>query len=278
MYQQIKFVKTENKSKSDSLSKVVLKGTATFWFIVAVLGQWMFALYIAFLYAPPAFRGEMEVWRKHLTHGYVPGDYMGNLAVAAHLLLAFVVMLGGPIQFIPQIRKFAPSFHRWNGRIYVFIAFPISIAGLFMLWVHGTVGDLSQHIATSFNAVLIMLFAALAWRYAIVRDFKTHERWAFRLFLVMNGVWFFRIIFMFWVTVNGAPVGFDPETFQGPALTFIAFAQTLLPLAVLELYLLVKAKGGISARFAMAGGLLVLTLMTALGIVAATLGMWLPNL
>lgn len=146
MNQKINFVRTESHSKLDSLSKIALKSAAVFWFFIAVLGQWMFAFYVAALYGGSAFRGEMEVWRKHLTHGYVPGDHIGNPAVITHLLLAFVLMAGGPMQFIPQIRRIAPAFHRWNGRIYVFAAFPISLAGLFMLWVHSTVGGLLEHL------------------------------------------------------------------------------------------------------------------------------------
>ena len=71
-------------------------------------------------------------------------------------------------------------------------AFTISLAGLYMMWFRGTVGDLSQHLGQSLDAVLIMLCAVLALRYALARDFKTHRRWALRLFMVVSASLFIR--------------------------------------------------------------------------------------
>ena len=82
------------------------------WFIVAVIGQWIFAFYVAAFYGGAAIDGDFMRWNRVLPHGYVEGQAMGNLAVAIHLLFAVIVMIGGPIQFIPQLRKYAPKFHR----------------------------------------------------------------------------------------------------------------------------------------------------------------------
>jgi hypothetical protein len=73
--------------------------------------------------------------------------------------------------------------------------------------------------------------------------------------------------------INGRPVGFDPETFQGPFLTFLSFAQYLLPLAVLELYLLTQNRGGPAGRYAMAATLVVLTVAMGMGVFAHTMFM-----
>jgi hypothetical protein len=264
--------------KLHSVSDTALKSAATLWFLVAVTGQWIFAYYVASFYGGSAVQGDFERWNQVLPHGYVAGETLGNVAVAMHLFLAVVIIVGGPLQLIPQIRTHARSFHRWNGRLYIFTAFVISMAGFYMVWTRGTVGGLVGHISISINAILIMLCAALALRYALARDFNTHRRWVLRLFLVVNGVWFFRIGLMFWLFLNNGPVGFDPETFQGPFLTFLGFAQYLLPLAVLELYLRTQDRAGIPGRFAMATSLLVLTVAMGVGIFVATLGMWLPRL
>ena len=73
------------------------------------------------------------------------------------------------------------------------------------------------------------------------------------------------------------PVGFDPVSFRGPVLTAFAWAQALLPIAVLELTLRVQAGGSVTARRAMAGVLAVLTLLTAGGVAAATAVLWWPR-
>jgi len=213
-----------------------------------------------------------------MPHGYIPGDTIGNVAAGIHLLLAVVIIVSGAIQLIPQIRDRAPSFHRWNGRIYILTAFTISIVGLYMIWVRGTVGDLSQYVAITLNAVLIMLCAAMALRYALVRKFSVHRRWALRLFLVAGGVWFFRVGLWLWMLLNNGPAGFDPKTSTGPALTIGAFGQFLLPLAVLELYLRARDRAGAPGRIAMAAVLFVLTVAMGVGIFEVTMNRWLPRM
>jgi Tetratricopeptide repeat len=161
----------------------------------------------------------------------------------------------------------------------VLVAFTMGISGLYLLLSGRKVGgDVSQHVAFGINGVLIMVCAAMAWRYAMARDFKTHRRWALRLFLVVGGVWFFRVGLMFWLFLNKGPVGFDPTTFKGPFVTFLSFAQYLLPLAVLEIYLRTQDRAGAPGRFATAAGLFVLTRAMGVGIFAATMGMWLPRI
>jgi uncharacterized membrane protein len=195
-----------------------------------------------------------------------------------HLLAAVFIVLSGAIQLLPQVRRRAPSLHRWNGRLYILSAFTVSSAGLYMVWVRGGPGDLSQALGISLNAVLIMVFAAIALRTAMARDFRTHRRWALRLFLVVSGVWFFRIGISLSFLLYGGPFGFDPTTFRGPFLTFLSFATYLLPLAVLELYLRAQDRGNVPGRLAMATGLLALTVAMGVGIFAATMVFWLPGL
>jgi tetratricopeptide (TPR) repeat protein len=77
--------------------------------------------------------------------------------------------------------------------------------------------------------------------------------------------------------LNKGPFGFDPATFQGPFLTFISFAQYLVPLAILELYLRAKERGGLPSRLAMATSLFLLTIAMGLGIFVVTMAVWLPS-
>jgi hypothetical protein len=156
-------------------------------------------------------------------------------------------------------------------------AFSISLAGLYMMWGRGTVGDLSQHIGQSLNAVLIMLSAAMALRYALARDFKTHRRWALRLYLLVSASLFIRAGLFLSFFLNRGPFGFDPVTFSGPFLTFLSFGQYLVPLAVLEIYFHVQTEGGALGRFALATGLFGLTVALGAGIFAVTMVLWMPR-
>jgi hypothetical protein len=255
-----------------------LKTAARFWFVVAVLGQLVFAFAVASFYGLSAARGNWQQWNKSMTHGYTPGHPMKNLVVAIHLGSAVIILLSGAIQFIPTIRYHFPSIHRWNGRIYFVTAFALSLAGLYMLWFRGTVGDLPQHIGQSLDAFLIMLCSALALRYALARDFKTHRRWALRLFMVVSASLFIRAGIFLSFFLNHGPFGFDQASFSGPFLTFMSFGQYLVPLAVLEIYLRTQDSAGASGRFAMAAGLFALTVVMGVGIIVVTMAVFLPNI
>jgi hypothetical protein len=278
---QMKFPSADTSQKQYSVqnfAEFALKTAAGVWFVVAVTGQMVFAFSVASFYGSAAVRGHLESWNRFMTHGYISGDSLGNFALAMHLSSAVLVLAAGAIQLVPQIRVRFPAFHRWNGRIYMLAGFTIGIAGLYMIWIRGSVGDFSQHIGASLNVVLIMLCAAMALRYAVARDFKTHRRWALRLFLVMSGNFFLRAGFFLSLFLFKGPVGFDPITFTGPFLTFLAFAQYLLPLAVLELYLRAQERSGAPGRIATAAGLFVLTLAMGVGMFGVATTVWLPTI
>ncbi|MBZ5538339.1 MAG: DUF2306 domain-containing protein [Acidobacteriia bacterium] len=266
-----------NRLELNSVADTTLKAAARFWFAVAVIGQLVFAFAVASFYGLTALRGDFHGWSKSITHGWVPGDTMGNFAVAMHLVSAVVTMLAGAVQLIPRVRDRFPAFHRWNGRIYMLTAVAVSMAGLYMTWIRGSVGDLPQHLGSSLMAVLIMLCAAMALRYALARDFKSHRRWALRLYLVVSASLFIRAGLFLSFLLNHGPFGFDPATFRGPFLTFITFAQYLIPLAVLEIYLRAQDRPGVLRRMATAGILFVLTLAMGTGIVVVTMAKWVPQ-
>jgi uncharacterized membrane protein len=253
-----------------SIAEDALKATARIWFLVAASGQALFAFYVTLFYGSSAVHGDVARMK-----GYVAGDTLGNATIMAHLLLAAIVTIGGPLQLVPEIRARAPTFHRWNGRVYLVAAVTAAIAGLYLELGRDHIGSAVSQFAVSLDAVLIIVCAAMALRYALARDFTTHRRWALRLFLVVSGVWFFRVMLMFWIAINGGPAGFDPKTFMGPAIDIISFAQYALPLAVLEIYLRVQRNAGAGARLATAGTLVLLTLAMAVGIFVAFKAFWL---
>jgi hypothetical protein len=248
---------------------------ARLWFLVAITGQLMLAGYVAWFYGGTALQGQLEAWSGVLTRGYIQGDRTGNAAIAGHLLAAVILTIGGAIQLIPQVRNRFPLLHRWMGSIYLVAAVGGSLSGLYLTWIRGTRGDLSQHLGGSLNAVLILICVFFALRSALQRQFPAHRRWVLRLFLAVSGFWFYRVGLFFWMLINGGPVGFDLATFRGPTLTFVSFANSIIPLAVLELHLRAQ-RAGAPARLAMATVLVVLTVVTAIGIFGATIGMWLP--
>lgn len=259
--------------KSKAKSTLIL--SAQLWFFVAVIGQWLFVSYIVINYLGLALDGSPEAMKSFGIHA---NDGIANVAMALHVLFAAIIIGGGPLQLIPNIRARAPRFHHWNGRIYIFASVLTSIGGLYMIWTRDIPGGLVLQLGISLDAVLIMLFAFLAVRAAIARDIPRHRRWALRLFMVVSAVWFYRIGLMFWIVINKGPVGFNFETLEGPFIYFLNFAQYLLPLAILELYFRAGQGTNASGQWAVSGIILIATLATAFGIFAATAGMWLPQI
>lgn len=266
------------QSTPQSFAANALNLSARAWFTVAVTGQLVFVFYLLAFYVPTASQGNLVAWNRVAPHAYVAGDILGNTMFAAHILLAVLIVIAGASQLIPQIRARVPAVHRWTGRAYLLAVVTTSVAGLYLVWVRGSVGDLSQHLGSTLNAILIIVFAALALREARARRFIAHRRWAMRVFVVGLGVWFFRLSLPLWLMIHRAPVGFDPKTFTGPFLTFLSFACYLVPLLVLELYLRAQESSDAMKRGAMAGVMGVVTLATVAGVAGATMMLWWPRM
>jgi len=260
------------------LAAPALRATAASWFVIMVIGQMFFAVYLVLFYGRAAVQGHPEAWNKVLQAGYVSGATASNAVLISHLTFALLITLGGALQLLPVVRRHWPRLHRWNGRVYLVGAAIGSLSGLIMIWTRNTGGDLSQHIAISINALLILTFAGMALKQALARRFDLHRPWALRLFMSVSAGWFFRVGLMLWVVLNRGPAGFDPKTFTGPFITFLSFAQYLLPLGVLQLYLLAQTSRSAGRQLAMAGGLFTLTLAMAGGIFFAAMALWLPHM
>tara|TARA_B100001105_G_scaffold179201_2_gene144570 strand:+ start:1903 stop:2841 length:939 start_codon:yes stop_codon:yes gene_type:complete len=200
-----------------SWSRAALSGSATAWLAATLTGQAIFAAYVAIFYGGAAIAGNYERWGKVLPRGFDAADPLGNALLGLHLLLAVAWVTGGVLQLIPDIRRSSPAFHRWNGRMHIGFAAMLASGGLWLVWVRGGVaGDLTQHLAISINALLILGCSAMAWRAARSRRFSDHQRWALRLFVVASGVWFFRVGLMAWLAVHRRPVGLRRRHVPGP--------------------------------------------------------------
>lgn len=265
-----------DRSSAEALADRALKSSALLWFLVAVAGQWLFVAYIIGFFGPPTLQGNFEAWdrNKFLPHGYVAGDTVGNLTLAAHVAMAAVITFGGTLQLIPQIRDRAIWFHRWNGRLFIIIAFAISLVGLFLNATRGT--NILNAFGITINALLIMFCAGQTIGHAMAGDIDTHRRWALRTFMVVNGVWFLRVGFSAWIVMTQGLVA-TPK-FDFVFFVFWAFGNYVVPLAVLELYLRTEGRAGALAKFAVAAVVVVLTAVMAVGIFGAYMIFWRPLL
>ncbi|HYD87617.1 MAG TPA: DUF2306 domain-containing protein [Vitreimonas sp.] len=245
---------------SRSIGEGALGAATTLWFFVTLAGQWVFLYYIVAFYGPGAMSGQWETWNRHpMVHAITPGDIGGNIAFAAHVALAAIIVIGGTFQLIPQLRRHAPAVHRWNGRAFIVSAMLASLAGLYMVWIRGgSTGGIINAISISTNALMVLTFGALAWRAAAKRNIFSHRRWALRTFMVTNGVFFLRLAFSGWIIITQS----EPSALTFHTITAISF---LLPLALTELYLRAKDGGG-GAQLATSGVVFAATAYMTLGL------------
>jgi hypothetical protein len=246
-----------------------LRKAAKFWFIVAFIGQWAFLYYLVRFYGTTVMDQHFEIWRrnKFLFKGYVPGDTAGNLTFLSHALFAAVIVFGGALQLVPQIRTRYMAVHRWIGRVFLLTALGESLSGFYLVWVRHATKSVLATMGTTLNGILIVVCVILAWRTARAHDSVSHRKWALRTFLVANGQWFTRVGVFAWVIVSHAH--WVREFFH-----FWDFGAYLLPLAVLELYFYAQKTPDRNLRRAVASGLVVLTLLMAVGIIGVTVFIW----
>jgi Predicted membrane protein (DUF2306) len=254
-----------------------LNYSAKYWFIVTAIGQWLFVVYLIGYYGARFVGNGIEGFEgTHLANGFIVGDGIGNIALVFHVLMAGAIIAAGQIQLIPRIRHKIPHLHRYSGWFYMFASVIVSIAGIYLAWSRDRViGSLIQDIGVTGSGVLVMLFMPIALYYAVKRNIAMHRRWALRLFMVVSAVWYLRLMIFGWFVATGG-VGIDVETFSGPFLNIVSFAQYLLPLAVLELYFWAqKTKNEIHCR-AVAGLVLLMSLAMTVGVVGVSISIWFP--
>ena len=265
---------TKNEGLGLQRASAVLRGSAMFWFCCAAIGQWLFLSYVVVVYGSSAWRGALGEWNQHLSGAYQPGQTANNVAAILHIALAVVILGGGPLQLIPQIRQRFARFHRWLGRSYLLAVVTTALAGMYLL-ANRDIGGVALTAGFVIQVFLILGFSWMALRHARRREFAQHRRWALRLFMVASAVWFFRVMLMAWLILTGG-MGVDTETGKGPFLDVMSFGQ-YVPLLILELYFRAQSSASAGVKLAMGVSLVVLTLLMAAGAVLAFMFMWLPD-
>lgn len=253
--------------------------SARFWFTVTVVGQWLFIIYITGYYGTRFIENGINGFDgTHLANGFIIGDSIGNIALAVHVLIAGMIIAAGQIQLVPNIRQKVPKLHRASGWFYMFASVIVSIAGIYLVWFRDRmIGSFIQDIGVTGGGLLTLFFAAIALFYAIKKDFVKHRQWALRLFMVVSAVWFLRLMVFAWLVLTGG-VGIDMETFSGPFLNVVHFAQYLLPLAVLELYFWAQNKKSEFWHKFTSGVIATMCLFMIIGISSTSIFFWIPHI
>ncbi|QPG06874.1 DUF2306 domain-containing protein [Salinimonas marina] len=255
----------------------LLRGSVQAWFVVLMVAQLCFVLYLLLGYGHATLSADLARWNQFNSGAFEPSNPAGNLAYGLHVLLAVIMIAGGPLQLIPALRARYWRLHKINGYTFVTLAVCISMASQYLLWTRGTVGSLSMHLMTSFSGIVVVVSAIMAVKAARNKRIAIHQVWAVRLFLAANSVLFFRILLFGWLMIFGQ-AGIDFSTFSGPAVVAISIGSYLLPLLMFEWYRygLTAQSGFATVTITMAMGLAVICF--SIGTFGVVVGNWYPAL
>lgn len=259
-------------------SEKVLGWLVKSWGGIILTGQWIFALYILVQFTLPMLTGQLSESRyAYMITGYVNGDTFNNALLLLHVVPVMLISLSGTFQLFPVIRKRYPRFHRINGRVYLSFGLLGAIGGLYLTWVTGSrLSDIGA-LGVTLNGLLIPVAVYIAWKAALQRRFTQHKRYAVHAFILINGVWTFRLLLMGWFMLNQGALG-NSANLDGPADIILSFASYLLPMIIAELIFKAQQSKAVSARLIAIISVFFAIVITLFGTIAATMMMWGPRI
>jgi len=136
-----------------------------------------------------------SAWDRSDPNLYRRKNNLANRLMVAHLLAGICLMFGGPVQFLPSIRRNRIHVHRWIGRFY--IAAAVVASGCATVWtliwhtsrcnVHEDIGNLI--LGTSVFVTAVQTY----WNVKIYRRIDLHQLWAWRLYACILGAPLYRL-------------------------------------------------------------------------------------
>lgn len=256
----------------------ILVNVVKCWVVVALIGQWLFAGYILSIYAMPAFFGLAE-----LTESLSPGQgvksesSVDTFIVFVHILPAALMALSGLFQLFPSIRRKYPTFHRYNGRMFFSLGLIGAFTGLYLTWGAGFRFSDIGSLGVTLNGVLIPIAIFFAWKAAINKNFASHQRFAIHSFILVNGVWSFRLYLMGWFLINQGANG-NTRAIDGPADITLSFASYLFPMIIAEMIFWAQRHKNNNVKWLACCVAALGVAVTFIGVFAAGTMMWFPRI
>jgi len=111
-----------------------------------------------------------------------------------HVAFALPVLLGAPLQFLPELRLRFPALHRVVGRAYVLGATVAAAAAIYM----GTAGPYEgSRLSIAITGMLWLFFTLTAWRHAVMKNFATHRAFMIRSYTMALVLVWLRLMYDF---------------------------------------------------------------------------------
>jgi hypothetical protein len=146
--------------------------------------------------------------------------------LAIHAVSAAIALFIGPWQFMRRLRAHRPRLHRWTGRLYAAACMIGGITGSAL-----ALGASTGPVSTAGFGLLAIVWTystAMAWRFAMRREFILHRRWMIRSFVLTFAAVTLRL---YLPLASALPVPFE-DAYR--AISFLCWVPNLL---LAEIYL-----------------------------------------
>jgi hypothetical protein len=104
-----------------------------------------------------------------------------RIFIYTHIFGSLVALMIGPLQFSTNLRLKHIQFHRWSGRVYLFVGVLFGGVAGFIMAQHTSSGLVSRVGFTS-SAVVWIFTGSMALYSILKRDVDAHRRWMVRNF------------------------------------------------------------------------------------------------
>jgi uncharacterized membrane protein len=118
--------------------------------------------------------------------------YQQTIATILHLLPGFLIVILGPLQFMPTVRKRWVNFHRYSGRVYIICGVTGAISGFLIGGLNPFGGingaGFNEAMATWFLSLYVLYCLFKAYSSIRKKQFGAHREWMIRSFAIMIAV------------------------------------------------------------------------------------------
>lgn len=139
-------------------------------------------------------------------HDFAPHWYAfrdSPMVRVAHMAPGLVWMIFAPLQLVGRIRRAAPRFHRWVGRVALAMTVILVPSGVVFAALHPFAGAFEELAPICFYTVIYLVAVTLGVRAARRREFATHREWMIRAFAIGIGISSVRVWFVVFMHTTG---------------------------------------------------------------------------
>lgn len=166
-------------------------GTVIIWLLIGLIG--LTGVFAHFLLPDPTYAAVARIISESV---YQQELALANSPIAndSHRILGLLFFIVGMLQFNQGLRTKKPTFHRWCGRVYIFLALVVIVTATILALRHAFAGML-ETVSTLVINGFFCAFVLLGFYYARRKDFRSHRNYMIRGFAVALFVAFQRPYF-----------------------------------------------------------------------------------